>query len=77
MLAPGGWAAFVEPLGHNPLINAYRRRTPEMRTPDEHPLRVEDFVMAGDRFELVEVDYFNLLTLASVPLRRFSLQSAD
>jgi SAM-dependent methyltransferase len=85
VLSPAGWAAFVEPLGHNPLINAYRRRTPQMRTPDEHPLRVEDFARARKHFEIVEVDYFNLLTLVSVPFRRFgfrdrlhaSLQQAD
>ena len=39
VLRPEGRAIFIEPLGHNPLINLYRRRTPELRTPDEHPLR--------------------------------------
>lgn len=29
---------FFEPLGHNLLINLYRRLTPELRTEDEHPL---------------------------------------
>ncbi len=68
VLAPGGWAAFVEPLGHNPFINAYRRRTPEMRTPDEHPLRRRGLRHGREhRFELVEVDYFNLLTLRERP----------
>jgi SAM-dependent methyltransferase len=76
VLRPGGWAVFVEPLGHNPLINAYRRRTPEMRTPDEHPLRVQDFDAARRRFGTVDVDYFNLLTIATVPLRRFRFQPA-
>jgi SAM-dependent methyltransferase len=73
VLTPSGWALFVEPLGHNPLINAYRRRTPAMRTPDEHPLRVEDLALAGTHFEMVSVDYFQLLTLASVPFRRFAI----
>jgi hypothetical protein len=36
--APAGWALFSEPLGHNPLVNWYRNRTPEQRTEDEHPL---------------------------------------
>jgi ubiquinone/menaquinone biosynthesis C-methylase UbiE len=36
VLAPGGSAVFVEPLGHNPLIRVFRNRTPELRTPDEH-----------------------------------------
>ena len=38
VLEPTGIGVFEEPLGHNPAINAYRRRTPEMRTVDEHPL---------------------------------------
>ena len=75
VLRPGGWAVFVEPLGHNPLINAYRRRTPEMRTADEHPLRMEDFVLARQHFETVEVEHFNLLTIASVPLRRLGVHA--
>lgn len=75
VLRPEGWAVFVEPLGHNPVINAYRRRTPEMRTPDEHPLRIEDFELARRSFDRVDVDYFNLLTLAGVPFRRFSFHS--
>ena len=41
-LRPGGSAVFIEPLGHNPLINRFRRRTRALRTEDEHPLRVED-----------------------------------
>lgn len=74
VLRPDGWAVFVEPLGHNPLINAYRRRTPEMRTPDEHPLRIDDFALARHHFGTVDVEYFNLLTIATVPLRRLGLQ---
>ena len=41
VLVPGGRAVFVEPLGHNPAINWYRRRTPGERTPDERPLLAE------------------------------------
>ena len=74
VLRPDGWAVFVEPLGHNPLINAYRRRTPEMRTPDEHPLRLDDFALARRHFGIVEVEYFNLLTIAAVPLRHLHFQ---
>jgi SAM-dependent methyltransferase len=76
VLRPEGEALFIEPLGHNPVINAYRRRTPEMRTPDEHPLRVDDLALAGRWFGVVDVEYFNLLTLASVPLRRWAFQPA-
>lgn len=70
LLRPGGHAAFVEPLGHNPAINAYRNRTPEMRTEDEHPLLAPDLELAERYFDKVEITYFNLLTLLAVPLRR-------
>ena len=69
VLHDDGTALFIEPLGHNPLINVYRRRTPEMRTPDEHPLRDDDLALAGRWFHRVDVDHFNLFTLAAVPLR--------
>lgn len=37
VLKPEGKAIFVEPLGHNPIINLYRKLTPSLRTKDEHP----------------------------------------
>jgi len=70
LIKPDGRAAFVEPLGHNPAINAYRDRTPELRTPDEHPLLVPDLELTHRYFGAVEVTYFNLLTLLAVPLRK-------
>ncbi|HEV7393522.1 MAG TPA: class I SAM-dependent methyltransferase, partial [Burkholderiales bacterium] len=42
VLMPGGVAIFAEPLAHNPFVNWYRKRTPELRTADEHPLTVSD-----------------------------------
>ncbi len=69
VLKPGGRAYFIEPLGHNPAINAYRRRTPDMRSVDEHPLLMSDFAMARRTFPHVELTFFNLLTLLAVPLR--------
>ena len=38
VLRPGGRAYFAEPLASNPLIRAYRRLTPQYRTPDETPI---------------------------------------
>lgn len=70
VLAPTGVAAFIEPLGHNAVINAYRRRTPKLRTPDEHPLLVGDLRLARNFFRGVDVTYYALLTLAGLPLRR-------
>jgi len=37
VLRPGGVGLFMEALGHNPLINAYRRLTPEVRGGDAAP----------------------------------------
>ncbi len=69
LLAPGGVAIFQEPLGHNLAINAYRRRTPDQRTPDEHPLLMRDLARARAFFEEVETSFFHLGTLAAIPLR--------
>lgn len=38
VLKSEGKAIFLEPLGHNPIINLYRKVTPKLRTVDEHPL---------------------------------------
>jgi SAM-dependent methyltransferase len=71
-LKPDGAAAFVEPLGHNPLINLYRRRTPELRTRDEHPLLLGDVDLARSYFRRVEPHFFHLASLLAVPFRRRS-----
>ena len=65
-----GSAIFLEPLGHNPLINLYRRLTPSLRTPDEHPLLSSDLEMAAEYFESVELTYFHLTSLIAVVARR-------
>jgi len=72
VLTDGGRALFIEPLGHNPLINLYRRLTPGMRTDDEHPLRRADLDRFGRGFEIVETRSYVLLSLLAVPFRRFS-----
>lgn len=70
ILHPGGEAIFLEPLGHNPLINLYRRLTPRMRTADEHPLRMADLKLVASYFGSVRLTYFNLHTLFAVPFLR-------
>jgi ubiquinone/menaquinone biosynthesis C-methylase UbiE len=69
VLRPGGRGVFVEALGHNPLINLYRRRTPELRTVDEHPLRVGELELARRYFSDAGFEYFHLTSLAALPLR--------
>jgi 2-polyprenyl-3-methyl-5-hydroxy-6-metoxy-1,4-benzoquinol methylase len=73
VLKPGGIAVFQEPLGHNPLINWYRNRTPEMRTEDEHPLLMADIERARSIYRDVDVRYYHLTSLAIVPLRNTPL----
>ena len=69
VLQPHGTAVFVEPLGHNPLINAYRRRTPALRTVDEHPLLLRDLEQAREHFAKLELKFFHLASLAATPFR--------
>jgi ubiquinone/menaquinone biosynthesis C-methylase UbiE len=64
-----GTAIFLEPLGHNPLINAYRRLTPSFRTEDEHPLLMRDFAVLGRYFGEVEPQFLHLTSLAAVAAR--------
>lgn len=73
VLRRNGRAVFWEPLGLNPLINAYRRLTPEARTPDEHPLVPADFAIMAKHLNLIDVRYYGLSTLAAVPLRKTRL----
>jgi ubiquinone/menaquinone biosynthesis C-methylase UbiE len=67
VLKPGGRAVFAEPLGHNPVINLYRRLTPKSRTPDEHPLTTSDIALAKRYFQTVHVEPFCLGSLLAIP----------
>lgn len=69
-LRPGGAAIFMEPLGHNPVINVYRRLTPTMRTSDEHPLLLDDLTLARDYFNRVDLRFFALTSLLAMAVRR-------
>uniref|UniRef100_UPI00140CF9F5 class I SAM-dependent methyltransferase n=1 Tax=Paenibacillus turpanensis TaxID=2689078 RepID=UPI00140CF9F5 len=69
-LTADGKAIFTEPLGHNPLINWYRNRTPHIRTEDEHPLMVQDIELAKEYFSKIETRYYFLATLALSPFRK-------
>ena len=68
LLKPGGSALFLEPLGHNPAVNLFRRLTPSMRTVDEHPLLRADLAIARRYFSQVDVEPFALLTVFAAPL---------
>lgn len=72
VLKPGGQMMCIEAMRHNPLIHAYRKRTPHLRTEweVEHILGVESFDVMKKYFKTVEAKYFHLTTLALVPLRK-------
>ncbi|MEK6746025.1 MAG: class I SAM-dependent methyltransferase [Pseudomonadota bacterium] len=69
VLRPNGTALFWEPLGHNRLFNSYRKMTPDARTIDEHPLLKKDMEIAKRYFADVELKFYGLFSLLSVPLR--------
>lgn len=69
-LKPSGTAIFLEPMGHNPLIEGYRRLTPSERTQDEHPLLRSDLRFMERWFESVEVNFFHLAALAALPFTK-------
>jgi len=69
LLRPDGHALFFEALGHNPLINWYRRWTPKLRSPDERPLKLSDLEVITRHFERPELRFFHLFALAAIPLR--------
>lgn len=50
VLRPGGRAVFLEPLGHNPALEMYRRLTPGLRSPTERALRVADLAFVASHF---------------------------
>jgi len=71
VLKPSGRAIFVEPLGHNPVINLYRRLTPHLRTVDEHPLLMSDLKMMQRYFGGLDSRFFHLQSLLAVPFAKF------
>ena len=68
ILKPGGKFLFIEPLGTNPLINLYRKLTPQSRSVDEHPLVDMDFNLIQKKFSKTKIKYYGFLTLAFFPL---------
>jgi len=61
VLKPLGKAFFIEPMGHNPAINFYRKRTPHLRTHDEHPLKMRDVELLKRYFKTVKSEFFYFL----------------
>jgi len=70
LLRAGGVALFTEPLGHNPMLNWYRSRTPHLRTSDEHPLLMSDIAAARAHFRDVGTSFAGLTTVAAAPFAK-------
>jgi SAM-dependent methyltransferase len=70
VLRPGGRMVLMEPMGHNPAVNLYRRFTPDQRTDDEHPLLMRDFDLLRRSFAEVRVDFYHFLSLGSLALSK-------
>lgn len=71
VLKPNGKVICNEALGHNIVIQLYRRLTPHLRTKYEveHILKKSDLKLAKRYFNKVECSFFFLSTLLSVPFR--------
>tara|TARA_Y100000590_G_C15691579_1_gene1003584 strand:- start:883 stop:1620 length:738 start_codon:yes stop_codon:yes gene_type:complete len=67
LLKKNGTLIFIEPLGTNPMINLYRKFTPNSRSKDEHPFRFRDIKYFKNLFKNVEVKYYGFFTLLFLP----------
>ena len=71
LLKNDGTLVFVEPLGTNPLINLYRKFTPNSRSEDEHPLMKRDFEYIENKFGATKIKYYGFLTLIFFPFYKY------
>lgn len=63
-LKPDGRLFSWDPMAYNPVINIYRMIATEVRTKDEHPLRLKDIKLFSSYFMSVKTDWFWLSTLS-------------
>lgn len=68
VLKPGGVAYFAEPLATNPLIQMYRRFTPQFRSVDEKPLTLAELPSLLSGFQSFDHQEFYLTALGAVAL---------
>jgi 2-polyprenyl-3-methyl-5-hydroxy-6-metoxy-1,4-benzoquinol methylase len=64
LLKPGGRAVFRDNLAGNIFLRLFRKATPWLRTPDEHPLTGRDIEVLGKYFGKVEFSAYSLTLLA-------------
>lgn len=72
VLKKDGEMLCIETLRHNPFINWYRKKTPQMRTDFEveHILGIESIEDFKRYFENVDVKFFHLTTIISLLFRK-------
>ena len=68
ILKKNGNMIFIEPLGTSPLINFYRKLTPNSRSKDEHPLIKDDFQLIKNNYKELKIKYYGFFTLCFFPL---------
>jgi ubiquinone/menaquinone biosynthesis C-methylase UbiE len=73
VLKRDGKAIFIEPLGHNILINLYRMLTPGLRSKDEHPMKMSDLRKLGETFQKHSAIHYYLFGLFALPLSKSNI----
>jgi ubiquinone/menaquinone biosynthesis C-methylase UbiE len=63
VLKPGGMLVTWDPLVHNPIIQLYRRIAQDVRTDDEHPLKMSELELFRKEFSTVKYECYWLFTL--------------
>jgi SAM-dependent methyltransferase len=70
-LEPNGTFVSWDPVAYNPAINYYRRHAMDVRTEDEHPLRLKDIKSIRSNFVKSHVRWFWLSTLIIFIIMKF------
>ena len=70
-LKPDGVFVSWDPVAYNPAINYYRRNAMEVRTEDEHPLRLADIRAVRSHFRESRIAWFWLSTLLIFIIMKF------
>lgn len=63
VLKPGGQLISWDPIDHNPIINVYRKMAGEVRTEDEHPIKMSEIKIFRKHYSKVQYKTFWLFTL--------------
>lgn len=70
VLKKNGKILFQEPLGLNPILNMFRKKTPHARTENEHPLMLKDFKLIKKYFQFNSQGFY-FFTILSFGFKTF------